>query len=152
MEGSSRRASWLGAFREDNTRGLILRHLLRLHVLLVVRLQFRACRLRALHRSTSMHLDLKAPVGQFRSEPHLARAMTAPKPVEEIRQLIPRGGIDNCDGDRHLYAEAGGQKHTQWLAPVSRAASPYPPFNRAYCDGVRRHSMMKLAPSALSLR
>jgi hypothetical protein len=26
------------------------------------------------------------------------------------------------------------------------------PFNRAYCDGVRRHSMMKLAPSALSLR
>ena len=28
------------------------------------------------------------------------------------------------------------------------------PFNRAksaYCDGVRRHSMMKLAPSALSL-
>jgi hypothetical protein len=34
-------------------------------------------------------------------------------------------GIDNCDGDRHLYVEAGGQKHTQWLAPVSRAASPY---------------------------
>ncbi len=33
-------------------------------------------------------------------------------------------GIDNCDGDRHLYVEAGGQKHTQWLAPVSRAASP----------------------------
>ena len=24
--------------------------------------------------------------------------------------------------------------------------------NRAYCDGVRRYSMMKLAPSALSLR
>jgi hypothetical protein len=29
------------------------------------------------------------------------------------------------------------------------------PFNRAksaYCDGARRHPMMKLAPSALSLR
>ena len=25
-------------------------------------------------------------------------------------------------------------------------------FNRAYCDGVRRYSMMMLAPSALSLR
>jgi hypothetical protein len=25
-------------------------------------------------------------------------------------------------GDRHLYIEAGSQKHTQWLAPVSRAA------------------------------
>jgi hypothetical protein len=64
-------------------------------------------------------------------------------------------GLDNYDGDRHLYVEAGGQKHTQWLAPVSRAASPYPfPVivpNRAYCDGVRRYSM-KLAPSALSLR
>ena len=42
--------------------------------------------------------------------------------------LVSRAGhgIDNCDGDRHLYVEAGGQKHTQWLAPVSRAASPYP--------------------------
>jgi hypothetical protein len=40
--------------------------------------------------------------------------------------LVSRAGhgIDNCDGDRHLYVEAGGQKHTQWLAPVSRAASP----------------------------
>jgi hypothetical protein len=54
------------------------------------------------------------------------------------------------------YSEAGGQKHTQWLAPVSRAASPYPPVivpNRATtCGGVRRYSMMMLAPSALSLR
>jgi hypothetical protein len=42
------------------------------------------------------------------------------------RFAVDLDGIDNCDGDRHLYAEAGGQKHTQWLAPVSRAASPYP--------------------------
>jgi hypothetical protein len=39
--------------------------------------------------------------------------------------VIAVGGIDNCDGDRHLNVEAGGQEHTQWLAPVSRAASPY---------------------------
>jgi hypothetical protein len=42
------------------------------------------------------------------------------------RFAVDLGGIDNRDGDRHLYVEAGGQKHTQWLAPVSRAASLYP--------------------------
>jgi hypothetical protein len=68
-----------------------------------------------------------------------------------ITSLAAVARIDNCDGDRHLNVEAGGQEHTQWLAPVSRAASPYPfPCNRAkschYCNGVRRCSMMKLAP------
>jgi hypothetical protein len=32
------------------------------------------------------------------------------------RFAIDLGGIDNCDGDRQLNVEAGGQEHTQWLA------------------------------------
>ena len=49
---------------------------------------------------------------------HLPRLRSLVEQAAVRRFAIDLGGIDNCDGDRHLNTEAGGQEHTQWLAPV----------------------------------
>jgi hypothetical protein len=48
------------------------------------------------------------------------------------------GGIDTCDGDRHLNSEAGGQEHTQWLARV--LALPVLAQLCNYCDHRREQT------------